>query len=139
MKEVTDCDLFASMVDVMASQAKSRVGLARALRARFAPSETVASTEFGSSGFRDEFTDNVGPGNTPNQVRHYSGVFRAVVLFGVAGHAYANFRERGGTPSNQADRRLNGVAARHAMAVTSRHRLKDLANMIRSDVCKPKT
>jgi hypothetical protein len=138
IKEITDCDLFASGVAQIAfDHPSSPLRFANALRNRFAPgSETVASTEFGSTGFKPEFRDDVGPGNTPNQVRHYVGGFRAALLGGRLGAAYANWRERAGTASNLADTRLNAVSRQHAFSIlngAASH--EDLAGMIRRDVC----
>jgi hypothetical protein len=138
MKEVTDCDLFAAEVARIAFEnLNSPLLFANALRDRFAPgSERVASTEFASTGFKAHFRDDVGPGNSPNQVRHYVGGFRAALLGGRLGGAYATWRERGGTASNLADLRLNVVSRRHAFEIkngTASH--EDLANMIRRDVC----
>ena len=138
IKEVTDCDVFASEVARIAFEhPSSPLFFTNALRNRFASgSETVASTEFGSTGFRREFRDDVGPGNSPNQVRHYVGGFRAALLGGKIGAAYANSRERGGTPSNLADLRLNAVSRQHGFAIlngAASH--EDLAGMIRRDVC----
>lgn len=139
IKEVTDCDLFAAEVARIAfANPSSPLFFANALRDRFAPgSETVASTEFTSTGFKPQFRDDVGPGNSPNQVRHYVGGFRAALLGGRLGGAYATWRERGGTASNLADLRLNVVSRAHAFAMMN-HAAKheDLANMIRRDVCE---
>jgi RHS repeat-associated protein len=139
-KEVTDCDVLAALVDQIALRHRDNApNFSGALRDRLAPSETVAGTEFTSTGFKPEFRDDVGPGNTPNQVRHYVGGFRAVYIGGYAGAAYANLRERGGTASNQADLRLNAVSRAHAFAIISGEAsIHDLAEMIRRDVCDQK-
>jgi hypothetical protein len=99
----------------------------------------VASTEFSSSGFRPEFKDDVPPGNTANQVRHYIGGFRAALLGGRVVAAYADWREREGSASNQADLRLNAISRKHAFAmINGAASHEDLAGMIRRDVCVPR-
>lgn len=141
IKEVTDCDLFAAEVDRLALENPDNiVAFVGALKERFnKEGYDVANTEFASTGFRDEFRDDVGPNNSPNQVRHYVGGFRAVFQLAETGSAIMTARERHGTPSNRADLRLNAVSKQHALALSNMTvRPTDLGNMIRRDVCAPR-
>lgn len=115
--------------------------------------------EFHSSGFKEEFRDEVSPGNSPNQVYHYVGAFRAGFALGYRlGLAVMNDHEKRidsrnlirmpaegvyvprslpVTPSHAADMRLNKVAARHGAAVRTRQiRPSELAGLIRREVCR---
>lgn len=119
------------------------------------------SAEFGSDGFRPEFQDYSG---TRNQARHYVGGLYAGHLgghFGTnAGSIVANLvRETtiavtpttiGGAivpfpivvspnQSQRADRALNVVAGRHGAALhANKIGPRDLADLIRKEVCAPR-
>jgi RHS repeat-associated protein len=151
MKEVSDCEVFAALVASIASRvlqgdshspAPSETTLGRfeeALRERFAKEGyDIASSEFGSSGFKSEFQDP--DPNNLNQVRHYVGAFRAALLGGPLGRGIMNYRERPRSTdsaltarSHQADKALNRVAFRHANDISD---IRDLPGMIRKDVCE---
>lgn len=135
----------------------TNVGFRDLLLERFANS----GSEFGSDGFRTEFQDYSG---SRNQARHYVGGLYAGHLgnhFGTdVGSTVANvLRETsiapdptsiGGTiipfprilpPTNsqRADRALNVVAGRHGAALhANRIGPRDVAGLIRKDVCAPK-
>lgn len=116
-----------------------------------------------STGFKDPFTDNIGPGNSPNQVHHYVGTFQA----GYAGASrieytagyrvgllVANDHEtvygikrgaRGGyesyplpdTPTHAADKRLNRLSVSHgALLGAGSFKPGELGNLLRRDVCQ---
>jgi hypothetical protein len=141
----TDCERFADEAGAIASQHLYDLpGLANALYHRFAPEgESHANTEFGSTGFKAEFRDDTpsppGAGdNTPNQVRHYVGGFRAYTHGGFIGRWWANYRERpGDTPSHRADLALNVVSTRHAQTLAMNPAMiSELKAMILKDVCQ---
>ncbi len=140
----TDCNRFATEVgQIAARHLYDLPGLANALNARFAAEgERVSSQEFRSSGFKSQFKDDTpaqpgGTDNTPNQVRHYVGGFRAFAQGGVIGRAWANYRESpGGSPSQRADLALNAVSTRHSQYLAMNpSKIPDLKNLILRDVC----
>jgi hypothetical protein len=140
----TDCTKFAAEVGLIAAKHLYDLpGLANALNARFArEGERVSSDDFASTGFKSQFKDDTPSSglrdNTPNQVRHYVGGFRAFVQAGLIGRKYANFRERPGTtPSQRADLALNRVSTQHAQTLAMNpDRIPDLKDMILRDVCE---
>jgi len=141
----TDCTRFADEVGRIASRHLYDLpGLANALNRRFAPGgERRSNDDFASTGFKSEFKDDTPsrPGlrdNTPNQVRHYVGGFRAFAQVGVIGKAYADYRESpGDTPSHKADLALNRVSTRHARTLAMNPaKITELKDMILKDVCQ---
>ena len=158
---LNDCHAFAAIVAELARKSRTDTGFVAALRSRFeAPDAHEGGPryrEFTSTGFKDQFTDNVGPGNSPNQVHHYVGTFSRAYGAGVAGLAagvltggsvdfvdtlstalrVANNHEAGGLPTNAADTRLNGYSVPAGVmlgyGIIGRG---DVANMIRKDICK---
>jgi len=106
--------------------------------------------EFGSSGFKEEYRDETGPGNSPNQVYHYVGGFRAGYSLGtiVSGPILLNheteYKKWYGipygihpeTPSHKADWALFKISSKHGEAIGGRGiKPRDLADRIRKEVC----
>ena len=111
----------------------------------------------GREGSKPQFKDDVGPGNSPNQVRHYvGGLYAGFTLGNGLGELAANFREinvsgetlpnKGGwpevpkpyvSPSGEADMRLNAVSAPHGVDLkVGRLKPADVADKIRKEVCQ---
>ena len=154
-----DCYEFADLVATLANSIPSQtnVEFRDLLMERF----SEPSAEFGSDGFKLEFQDHSG---SRNQARHYVGGLFAGHLgahFGTdVGSAAANLiRETtitvtptsiGGAiipfpiivppnDSQRADRALNVVAGRHGAALHARRiGPRDLADLIRKEVCAPR-
>lgn len=168
----TDCERFADIVAQLASEWREKnygvwvynaSGFRDALYERFnnRSREGFNYNEFGSTGFRPEFRDDTparpgGHDNSPNQVYHYVGAFRAGFSGGTTGGGLVmdnhenNYIFMPGpypipigrvpdTPSHRADKALNQVAVRHGSAVSDGNiRPDQLANAIRRDVCASK-
>jgi RHS repeat-associated protein len=93
---------------------------------------TRAPTNYTSSGFKNQFVDPRDPGG--NQVRHYvAGLIAARRLGRRGGLWFMNQRETPGTSDYAADTALNAVSTLHGASLNDP---RDLASMIRRDVCK---
>ena len=146
--------MFANLVAELASEFTNKVDFVRALQQKFTQDKDRLS--WGSEGFKTQFKDDVGPGNSPNQVRHYvGGLYAGFQLGSFLGNLAANFRElqvgrdrfppsKGWpdvpapyvSPSGEADMALNDVATAHGGALVSGDLKPDgLADKIRQDVC----
>lgn len=138
----------------LASESKNLVDFINKVWEQFGQAKDIAA--WGSTGFKSQFKDDVGPGNSPNQVRHYVGALWAGAAFTAAGNFLMNLREvphpdfsnakphqnnpmpRPGkmTPSMLADVALNAVATAHGEGLmTGKFAPGDIANKIRSEVC----
>lgn len=169
-QEKNDCMTLVSEVNRLAGETGNRrLDFMKALKERFVNSVNRDPTkrrerysEFTSKGFKEQFTDNVGPDNSPNQVYHYVGTFEAGFVAGdVLGSTLGFYsaivvannheREYNGvdmgdgktvsilkptTPSHQADMRLNEVSVNHGALVGSGAiRPNELGALIEKDVC----
>lgn len=141
IKEVTDCDRFAAEVARIGFENVTVGEFVQALEYRFAPEgESLASDEFGSSGFKTNFQDP--EPTSANQARHYVGALKAQVTFGRLGRHIMNSRETvspGDTEqvrqSHWADLALNAVAFEHGKQLTNDN-YRQLHSLIRRDVCQ---
>lgn len=169
-QDKTDCEFLASVADTLAKLVHPHT-FQRALSNFFVdwvnkdPSKRESRyNQFRSSGFRDEFKDEIGPGNSPNQVYHYVGMFKAgfvaALFLGNRYLAYAaairvanehetEYEEvlagdgqmvpypKPPTPSHAADMRLNEVAVWHGAQVgAGTVKPSEVGNLIRKEVCK---
>jgi RHS repeat-associated protein len=154
IRTVSECEMFASIIGILASEAKDPVDFIKKVWAQFAQDKDIAA--WGSTGFKPQFRDDVGPGNSPNQVRHYVGALWVGAEFVFVGNFLMNLREmphpdfsgakdyqnhappKPGkrSPSQLADIALNAVATAHGEGLMRGGiALGDIANRIRSEVC----
>jgi len=147
--------MFANIVAETAAESGSPADFVNKLWDKFAQDKDRLA--WGSTGFKQAFKDDVGPDNSPNQVRHYVGGLRSGFVLGIFGNVAANLRESQGvgfddtnpqrknptprtnplTPSNEADRRLNAVSTSHGKALMSGTiKPVDLPANILADVCQ---
>lgn len=110
--EKTDCEKFADEVDRLAAAAKSARDFINKLWSAFANQDLSKIT----SGFRAGFTDNVGPGNSPNQVRHTTG---AIYTGYEGGSAYWTARVVTIATSPAAGAIINSEGLRNAALATT--------------------
>lgn len=154
IRAVKECEMFAIIVAGLANDSDPEQ-FVNAVWDQFAQDQDI--NKWGSDGFKDTFKDNVGPGNSPNQIRHYVGGLWAGFAFGSAGNFLADMREAPGvdfsgakvhqnnpvpkpqnhTLSQLADMRLNAVSTAHGNALQNGTlKPSELANRIRTDVCE---
>jgi hypothetical protein len=157
-----DCQRFADIVDEIASRTPGVFGDSQADRdvsafrdalwERFNNRDSPGFNygEFRSSGFKDEFRDEKGPDNSPNQVYHYVGAFRAGFQSELIGGALMEEHENEyifvpvypyriqlpDSPNHRADKALNQVAVRHGSLIANRRvPISKLGDLIRKEVC----
>jgi hypothetical protein len=165
-----DCHRFADIVDDIASKTPGVFGDPKADRDVTAFKDALWERfnnrnrpgfdygEFRSTGFKDEFRDETpglpgGNDNSPNQVYHYVGAFRAGFqseLFGgglMEEHeneyifipVYPYVVQLPDTPSHRADKALNRAAVKHGSLIANRRvPISELGNLIRRDICRTK-